>query len=109
MEDQVEVEDQVEAEGRERLWRERRLFFYTPQAFQKDMESGCCEVRRVVCLVLDEAHKATGKYAYTQVVQRLNDSGAKARVVSFCVGGCAFVFVFDTVILCRFLVHYLSH
>lgn len=36
----------------------------------------------VVCLVLDEAHKATGKYAYTRVVQYLYNSNAKARVVS---------------------------
>jgi Fanconi anemia group M protein len=37
---------------------------------------------RVVCLVLDEAHKATGDYAYTKVVDLLEKAaGAKFRIV----------------------------
>jgi len=68
--------------NRERLWRMRRVFFCTPQAFEKDIENGLCDIRMVVCLVLDEAHKTTKKYAYNNVVQRLRDAGVKARIVS---------------------------
>jgi len=66
---------------RENLWRSRRVFFCTPQAFQRDMENGLCDAKMIVCLVLDEAHKTTKKYAYNIVLQRLRDAGAKARIV----------------------------
>ena len=81
--DTAEISGNVRPADRQRLWRSRRLFFCTPQAFLKDIESGHCDTRLVVCLVLDEAHKATGKYAYTQVIEQLNECGAKARLVSF--------------------------
>ena len=81
--DTAEISGNVKPADRQRLWRSRRLFFCTPQAFLKDIESGHCDTRLVVCLVLDEAHKATGKYAYTQVVEQLKECGAKARLVSF--------------------------
>ena len=68
--------------NRERLWRMRRVFFCTPQAFERDIENGLCDIGMVVCLVLDEAHKTTKKYAYNNVVQRLQDAGVKARIVS---------------------------
>ena len=68
--------------NRERLWRMRRVFFCTPQAFERDIENGLCDIGMVVCLVLDEAHKTTKKYAYNNVVQRLRDAGVKARIVS---------------------------
>jgi hypothetical protein len=80
--DTAEISGNVKPKDRKRLWRTRRLFFCTPQTVQIDIENKNCEIDKVVCLVLDEAHKATGKYAYTQVVQQLTSSGARARVVS---------------------------
>jgi Fanconi anemia group M protein len=67
---------------RENLWRTRRVFFCTPQACQRDIENGLCDAKMIVCLVLDEAHKTTKKYAYNIVLQHLRDAGAKARIVS---------------------------
>jgi Fanconi anemia group M protein len=67
---------------RERLWRTRRVFFCTPQAFERDIENGLCDINLVVCLVLDEAHKTTKKYAYNVVVQRLRNAKVNARIVS---------------------------
>lgn len=67
---------------REHLWRTRRVFFCTPQACQRDIENGLCDAKMIVCLVLDEAHKTTKKYAYNIVLQHLRDVGAKARIVS---------------------------
>jgi ERCC4-related helicase len=71
---------------REKLWRTRRVFFCTPQACQRDIENGLCNAKLIVCLVLDEAHKTTKKYAYNVVLQYLHESGAKARIVSAYVG-----------------------
>jgi len=36
---------------------------------------------QVVCLILDEAHKATGDYAYVKVIEQLEAAQAKFRIV----------------------------
>jgi Fanconi anemia group M protein len=74
----------IKAKDRAILWQERRLLYCTPQTVQKDLESGtCADPSQIVCVVLDEAHKATGEYAYTKVVQFLlnyqNQQGQSAK------------------------------
>ena len=97
---------------RKELWQSKRVFYCTPQTVQKDILAACgsgnrnestngvtsgdantsdepetdpetaLAFSRVVCLVLDEAHKATGDYAYTRVVDLLEKAaGAKFRIV----------------------------
>ncbi|SMR51400.1 unnamed protein product [Zymoseptoria tritici ST99CH_1E4] len=58
-------------------WLEKRVFFMTPQTVINDLKTGICDPKRVVLLVVDEAHKATGGYAYTEVIafmRRFNNS-----------------------------------
>jgi len=38
-----------------------RVFFVTPQAFNSDINNSSVPLAQIVCLVFDEAHKATGK------------------------------------------------
>jgi len=71
----------VSAERRTIIWKERRVFFCTPQTVQKDLEGARCPAKQVVCVVLDEAHKTTGDYAYVKVVQLLQAAGAKFRIL----------------------------
>jgi ERCC4-related helicase len=71
----------VSAATRVQLWKERRVFFCTPQTVEKDMEAGRCPAKQVVCLVLDEAHKATGNFAYTKVVELCEEAGAHLRIL----------------------------
>lgn len=52
---------------REALWREKRVFFMTPQVLQNDLARGSCLPKDIVCLVFDEAHRALGSYSYSQV------------------------------------------
>ncbi len=52
---------------REHAWKEKRVFFLTPQVFQNDLSRGSCRADDVVCLVFDEAHKALGNHSYCQV------------------------------------------
>ena len=73
----------VKPDERTDLWRERRIFYCTPQTVQKDLEASITDAEQlqqpskaafasqVVCLILDEAHKASGNYAYTKVVELL--------------------------------------
>lgn len=68
--------------SRGEYWASRRLFFCTPQTLQKDIDERRCDAKSVVCIVLDEAHRAKGDYAYTIVVKQIEEAGAKFRVVS---------------------------
>lgn len=58
-------------------WLKRRVFFMTPQTLINDLKTGICDPKRIVLIVVDEAHRATGAYAYVEVVKfisRFNDS-----------------------------------
>jgi hypothetical protein len=69
-------------DDRARYWAERRLFFCTPQTIENDIDAGRCDPKSIVCVVIDEAHRAKGKYAYVKLVEKITQSGAKFRVVS---------------------------
>ncbi|EFW15299.1 3'-5' DNA helicase [Coccidioides posadasii str. Silveira] len=58
-------------------WRSKRVFFMTPQTIVNDLKTGIADPKRIVLLVVDEAHRATGAYAYVEIVkflQRFNNS-----------------------------------
>ena len=40
----------------------------TPQTLQSDIESGLFDVTKITLLVIDEAHRATGNYAYCNII-----------------------------------------
>lgn len=69
-------------EERRGIWQSRRVFFGTPQTVQKDLDSERLDPQKVVCIVLDEAHRASGEYAYCKVVRQLEASGAKFRILA---------------------------
>jgi len=69
------------AEKRREIWQSQRVFFCTPQTVQNDLDAERLDSQRVVCIVLDEAHKATGDYAYCKVVLQLEAAGAKFRIL----------------------------
>ncbi len=58
---------QLAPKTRVSLWRDKRVFFLTPQVMQNDLAKGTCPAIDVCCLVFDEAHKALGNHAYCQV------------------------------------------
>ena len=66
---------------RSMVWGTQRVFFCTPQTVDKDLAAERVDSKQIVCIVLDEAHKATGDYAYCKVVQRLEEAGAKFRIL----------------------------
>ncbi|MCJ1306433.1 3'-5' DNA helicase [Agyrium rufum] len=58
-------------------WLEKRVFFMTPQTIDNDLKTGICDPKRIVLLVVDEAHRATGGYSYVKIasfIQRFNES-----------------------------------
>ena len=67
---------------RKRQWKEKRVFFLTPQVLANDISRSTCPATEVKCLVLDEAHKAQGSFAYVSVVQELSKLKAVFRILA---------------------------
>ncbi|CAA6663830.1 unnamed protein product [Spirodela intermedia] len=56
---------------RSQFWKSKRVFFVTPQVLEKDILSGICPVKQLICLVIDEAHRAMGNYSYCVALMTL--------------------------------------
>ncbi|KAK4180394.1 hypothetical protein QBC36DRAFT_320180 [Triangularia setosa] len=67
---------------REAEWKTKRLFFMTPQTLQNDLSKGYADPKSVVLLVVDEAHRATGDYAYVKVIEFLRRFSRSFRVLA---------------------------
>ncbi|XP_021847938.1 DEAD-box ATP-dependent RNA helicase FANCM isoform X2 [Spinacia oleracea] len=64
------------------LWKSKRVFFVTPQVLEKDIQSGACLVKYLVCLVIDEAHRAMGNYSYCVAVRELLAVPVEMRILA---------------------------
>ncbi|KAL1213502.1 DEAD-box ATP-dependent RNA helicase FANCM [Cardamine amara subsp. amara] len=64
------------------LWKSKRVFFVTPQVLEKDIHSGTCLTNYLVCLVIDEAHRALGNYSYCVVVRELMAVPVQLRILA---------------------------
>lgn len=83
-------EETVELTGKQKksmravAWREKRVFYCTPQIVWRDI----CDnemnfpINDIKLVVVDEAHKAKGKYAYTEVVQAIWQHNKLFRVLA---------------------------
>jgi ERCC4-related helicase len=63
-------------------WKEKRVFFMTPQTLLNDLKAGYTDPKKLVLLVVDEAHRATGAYAYVEVVSFLRRFNQSFRVLA---------------------------
>lgn len=63
-------------------WQQRRVFFMTPQTLHNDLSRGFADPKDIVLLVIDEAHRATGEYAYAKVVRFIRRFQNSFRVLA---------------------------
>ncbi|EPS40996.1 hypothetical protein H072_5164 [Dactylellina haptotyla CBS 200.50] len=63
-------------------WNEKRVFFLTPQTLETDLTSGRCDPKKIVLIVVDEAHRATGEYAYCKVIRQIRRFNTSFRVMA---------------------------
>ncbi|KAH8556665.1 P-loop containing nucleoside triphosphate hydrolase protein, partial [Umbelopsis sp. PMI_123] len=78
----AELTGAMPAAKRKNLWNSKRLFFVTPQILQNDLNEGVFPVERLACLVVDEAHKATGGYAYAVAVRKIKNRHKDFRILA---------------------------
>ncbi|VDI57127.1 fanconi anemia group M protein [Mytilus galloprovincialis] len=81
-EDTAEMTGTMAPTERRKVWLEKRVFFLTPQVIMNDLSRGTCPAVDVRCLVIDEAHKATGNHAYCQVVRELIKYTSEFRILA---------------------------
>ncbi|XP_055523945.1 uncharacterized protein LOC129717796 [Wyeomyia smithii] len=83
-EDTIEMTGKQQKKNRSSLWREKRVFFATPQVVQADINNPEIEfpIKNIKLIVIDEAHKAKGHYAFVEVVKGVADSNKSFRVLA---------------------------
>jgi ATP-dependent DNA helicase MPH1 len=67
---------------RQDQWETKRVFFMTPQTLQSDLSSGIADPKKIILLVVDEAHRAKGQYAYVQVVRKIRMLNPSFRILA---------------------------
>ncbi|KAJ4819037.1 ATP-dependent DNA helicase mph1 [Rhynchospora pubera] len=67
---------------RSEYWKSKRVFFLTPQVLQKDIENGICLAKQIVCLVIDEAHRAHGNFSSCVAVRQLMSVPVSLRILA---------------------------
>ncbi|KAJ6627172.1 hypothetical protein B0H10DRAFT_1780302 [Mycena sp. CBHHK59/15] len=80
--DAVELTGQNPKAMRARAWKEKRVFYMTPQTLNNDLVSKNCDAGDIVLLVIDEAHRATGGYAYNEVVRYMMATNPHFRILA---------------------------
>ncbi|KAK9270011.1 hypothetical protein L1049_025584 [Liquidambar formosana] len=78
----IDMTGQISPTRRACFWKAKRVFFVTPQVLEKDIQSGTCMVKYLVCLVIDEAHRALGNYSYCVAVRELMAVPVQLRILA---------------------------
>jgi ATP-dependent DNA helicase MPH1 len=63
-------------------WKTKRVFYMTPQTLINDLITQNCDPRHIVLIVIDEAHRGTGDYAYAQVVRYMMAANPFHRILA---------------------------
>ena len=66
----VEITGSMGPEKRHHAWMAHNIFFTTPQVLENDIANNIIEKNSISCLIIDEAHKAIGNYAYCTIVKQ---------------------------------------
>lgn len=78
----IELTGSTQRRIRDDEWKAKRIFYMTPQTFENDLTSSACDPREVTCVVVDEAHRATGNYAYCTVMRNLMYHNPAFRILA---------------------------
>lgn len=78
----IELTGSTKRSLRDDEWHAKRIFYMTPQTFENDLLSTTCDPKDVICVVVDEAHRATGNYAYCKVIRHLMYHNPHFRVLA---------------------------
>lgn len=72
---------EIKPTNRKELWDKSRIIFSTPQTIANDIANKRISLDNVSCLVLDEAHKATGDYDYVWISKQYKVHAKYPRII----------------------------
>lgn len=80
----AELTGQQDKRTRSSAWRSKAMFFITPQILQIDIADKDIDlpVQDIRLIIIDEAHKARGNYAYVKVIKAIQEQHRFFRVVA---------------------------
>jgi len=73
---------ELAASKRQKLWQENQLIIATPQSIENDLKNQVYTLEDVSLLVIDEAHRAVGAYAYTKVAQAYQETNPEGQILA---------------------------
>lgn len=80
--DTAEITGQQKKENRLKQWQLKRVFYATPQSVVSDIDDPNFPIQSIKLVVIDEAHKAKGKYAYCEVIRIIKEKNELFRVLA---------------------------
>ncbi|GAA5836929.1 hypothetical protein JCM9279_007704 [Rhodotorula babjevae] len=80
--DCIELTGGTPAKLRSVGWLTKRVIYSTPQTVERDLAKGRLDPRDVTCIVVDEAHRASGDYSYCGVVRYMMCRNPHFRVLA---------------------------
>lgn len=72
----------VKPEKRQELWDANRIIISTPQGMENDVISRKIKLGEVSLLIFDEAHRATGEYAYVFLAKKYAEVSKHERILA---------------------------
>ncbi|CAH6719501.1 ATP-dependent DNA helicase Mph1p [[Candida] jaroonii] len=82
LQDQAAILLDKSKRNRREVWDGFRIFFTTPQVVENDLCNGLIDPKTISLLIIDEAHKAKGNYAYNNVVKYLDRFNHSYRIMA---------------------------
>src|SRR3989344_4093831 len=72
----------VSPEKRALLWKDAQIIISTPQGLENDIINSRINLKEVSLLIFDEAHHATGEYAYVWIADQYDKNSSTARILA---------------------------
>ena len=72
----------VSPEKRALLWKDAQIIISTPQGLENDIINSRINLKEVSLLIFDEAHHATGEYAYVWIADQYDKTSSSARILA---------------------------
>lgn len=72
----------VSPEKREKLWHESQIIISTPQGLENDIIRRKISLKDTSLVVFDEAHRATGSYAYVYIADKYMEDASHSRILA---------------------------
>ena len=75
------ITGEMKPEKREQIYKEKTLFFATPQTIRNDLENLTLNLKNFSLLVVDEIHHSVGGYAYPFVAKKYQEEAENQKIL----------------------------